>query len=369
MRIAAFLQDLAGGGAERVAVLLLNGLARDHEVTLILARRNGPYLADLDPSVTVHDLGGRRTFSSILPLAKWLRRHRPDVLMSHLTHVNVAAALAVRLAGSGTPLVAVEHNQIGLNFDRLTARSVRLAYRAVRFVYPMIDRVVSVSDGVAESLRGFAGLGRARLMTIANPVVTPRLRALAAEPPSHPWLRDQGPPVILGCGRLVEQKDFANLIEAFRLVRDRRDARLLILGEGERRAELEALAARLGLDDDVALPGFDRNPFAAMRTAAAFVLSSRWEGLPTVLIEALAAGAVVVSTDCPSGPREVLKDGALGPLAPVGDPAALARAIETALDRPAPEELRRARGEDYTVERAVATYEALFRDLAQSAAS
>lgn len=365
MRIGAFLQDLAGGGAERVAVLLLNGLAADHDVTLVLARREGPYLADLDPRVEIRDLGGTRTLSSVRPLARWLQTEKPDVLMAHLTHVNIAAALAVRLAGNRIPLVAVEHNQMDLNFALLTARSVRIAYRAVRFLYPGIDRIVCVSDGVAAAVRRFARLRSDNLVTIANPVVTPRLRALARETPAHAWLSSQPPPVILGCGRLVEQKDFANLLRAFRLVRDRRAVRLLILGEGPQRSELETLAGELGLRDDVAMPGFDRNPFAAMRAAGVFVLSSRWEGLPTVLIEALAAGAVVASTDCPSGPREVLRGGALGPLAPIGDPAALADAIVQALDRPVAEDRRLARGEDYTVERAVAAYEALFEEVAR----
>jgi glycosyltransferase involved in cell wall biosynthesis len=359
MKIAAFLQDLEGGGAERVAVLLLNELAGRHDVALVLARRAGPYLADLDPRIRLHDLGNRRTLASVVPLAAWLRRNRPDVLISHLTHVNVAATMAVKLSRAGVRLIAVEHNQMRRNYQLLTARSVKLAYRLARVLYPRADCVVSVSDGVAASVREFTGLDGANFETIANPVVTPRLHALAAEAPNHPWLRDKPAPVLLGCGRLVEQKDFATLLRAFRLVRDRRPARLLILGEGEKRPELEALVAELGLTGDVALPGFDSNPFAAMRAADAFVLSSRWEGLPTVLIEALAAGAAVASTDCPSGPREVLKDGALGALAPIADPPALAAAIEQALDHPPSAEARRARAGDYTVARAAADYEAL----------
>lgn len=366
MHIAAFLQDLAGGGAERVVVLLLNTLARDHRVSLVLARAEGPYLADLDPSVEVHDLGGRRTFAAIAPLARWLRTARPDVLMSHLTHVNVAAAIAIRLAGGRVPLVAVEHNQMDLNFALIRTRSVRLAYRATRLVYPGVARIVCVSDGVARSVRRFARVRGGNIVTIANPVVTPQLHALAAEPAAHPWLADQPPPVILGCGRLVEQKDFATLIRAFATLREGRPARLVILGEGPLRAPLERLAADLGIAADVALPGFDRNPFAAMRGAAVFVLSSRWEGLPTVLIEALATGVPVVSTDCPSGPDEVLQGGALGPLVPVGDPSALAAAIGSALDAPVASDLRRSRAADFTVERASAAYEALFREIARA---
>jgi glycosyltransferase involved in cell wall biosynthesis len=170
---------------------------------------------------------------------------------------------------------------------------------------------------------------------VYNPVITPEIMALARQTPDHPWFAAGGPPVILAVGRLTPQKDFPTLLRAFAEVRRRRPARLLILGEGEERAALEALGADLGVAADVALPGFRENAMAYMAGSALFVLSSAWEGLPTVLIEALAAGTRVVSTDCPSGPREILQDGRLGSLVPVGDVAALADAMTAALARPA----------------------------------
>jgi len=363
MKVATFLQNLHGGGAERVATLLMNGLAQDHQVSLIVAQQEGPYFDDLDSRVELHSMGGRRILSTIIPLARWLRRERPDVFMSHMTHVNVAASLAIKLSGTQVPLLAVEHNQMDLNFERLGRPTVRWAYRSVPYVYPTIERVVCVSDGVADSVRRFTRRRPCNLVTINNPVVTPRLAELAAGNPAHPWFHDTSIPVVLGCGRLVEQKDFATLILAFQEIRRRRKARLLILGEGPQRAMLEELTAQLGLSDDVAMPGFDPNPFAAMRAASVFVLSSRWEGLPTVLIEALAAGAVVVSTDCPSGPFEVLKGGALGPLVPVGDAAALADGIERALVAPTSAADRLAQAGNYTVSRAVSNYEELLRQV------
>ena len=360
MKIAVFLQDLAGGGAERVAVLLMNGLVQSHELHLVLARREGPYLADLDSKIAIEDFGGCSTMASVGRLARWLRRERPDIVMSHLTHVNVAVALANLLAGKPSRHVAVEHNQMGLNFHRISRMSVRIAYRAARLVYPGIDRIVNVSNGVAASVKDFTGLSGRNFETIANPVVTPALLAQAAEAPAHPWLVNKILPTLLGCGRLVEQKDFSTLIDAFALMRRDRPLRLIILGEGDRRAELEQKIAALGLQNDVELPGFDRNPFAAMRAADAFVLSSQWEGLPTVLIEALATGVNVVSTDCPSGPDEVLQGGRLGPLVPVGDAEALAAAIGQTLANPKPAELLRARAMDFSLERAVENYIGLF---------
>ena len=364
LRLAVFLQDLSGGGAERVAVLLMNELVQSGPVSLVLARREGPYLADLDPSVEIVDLGGVRTLGAIAGLARWLRRRRPDALMSHLTHVNVAAVAAVALARTRTPVVVVEHNQIDLNYARLTSVAVKAAYRATAWAYPRADAVVCVSPGVAKSISTFARMPLERLRVIDNPVVTPELERLAAEPPAHPWLRDKTAPVIIGCGRLVEQKDFETLIRAFRLVRDKRPARLLILGEGPLRGALEALAAALGLTDDVSLPGFDRNPFAAMRAADVFALSSRWEGLPTALIEALACGVPVVATDCPSGPFEVLKGGSLGRLTGLADPAGLALATLQTLDDPGPRAARTERAQDYTVARAAGAYRTLFETLA-----
>lgn len=363
MNIAVFLQNLKGGGAERVALTLVNALAQSHDVTLLLVRKQGDYLDDLSPQVKLVDMAAKSTMAAIPALSHWLRQNRPDVLMTHLTHVNVAAALAVRLSFTEVPHVAVEHNQIDLNFPRIRQRSVRVAYRAVRYIYPGITAVVSVSQGVENSVKRFCAFAGGNMRVIANPVVTPALRDLLTEAPAHPWLSDGGAPVLLGCGRLVEQKDFPNLIEAFRLVRQQRDVRLLILGEGELRPMLEEAVATAGLQEVAALPGFDRNPYAAMAAADLFVLSSRWEGLPTVLIEALAAGTNVVATDCPSGPMEVLEGGRYGSLVPTGNPRALADAILARLAQPIDRATLQKRADDYSLENVQAIYEDLFREV------
>ena len=361
--ITTFLQDLAGGGAERVAVTLLNAFALEHDVTLLLARQEGPYLADLSPRIRLVATGASSTAGSIPFLTAWLRKKRPDVLLTHLTHVNVAAAIAARLAGTSTAHVAVEHNQMGLNYSRMARHSVRVAYRAAHWLYPGVGALVCVSQGVSDSIRAFAHIPGDNIRVIANPVVTPDLRRRSQEEPAHPWLKDGGPPVVLGCGRLVEQKDFGTLIEAFRLLLQRRPARLVILGEGVEREALEKQVAASGLEDVVSLPGFDRNPYAAMRAARLFVLSSRWEGLPTVLIEALAAGVNVVATDCPSGPAEILEKG-VGRLVPVGAPDQLAYAMDAALAAPLDKSVLARRAEEYSLERSVKCYEALFEELA-----
>jgi glycosyltransferase involved in cell wall biosynthesis len=204
----------------------------------------------------------------------------------------------------------------------------------VRWSYPRADAVVAVSDGVADDLARRLRVPRSRIHVVPNPIVTPDLADLARRRVDPTSFAAGAVPVILGVGRLTMQKRFDLLIEAFARVRRRHDARLMILGEGEDRPQLEALIRQLGLEQQVALPGFVANPFAYMARARVFVLSSAWEGLPGVLIQALACGTAVVATDCDSGPREILQGGRLGRLVPVGDVAALADAISSTLDEP-----------------------------------
>jgi glycosyltransferase involved in cell wall biosynthesis len=203
-----------------------------------------------------------------------------------------------------------------------------------RWFYPWADAVVTVSNAAGEDLVQITEISPEKVQTIYNPVVTDDLKEKAAEPVEHPWFQPEAPPVILGAGRLERQKDFETLIRAFRHVRTDRPARLIILGRGSLKEQLQGLAQSLGVGDDVLLPGFVNNPFTYMARSSVFVLSSRFEGLPGVLIQAMATGCPVVSTDCPSGPREILIDGELGPLVPVGDVEGLARGILETLDDP-----------------------------------
>jgi glycosyltransferase involved in cell wall biosynthesis len=225
----------------------------------------------------------------------------------------------------------------------------------VKRFYPWADVVAGNSQGVAEDLRRVTGLPRERVRILHNPVVTPELQEKARLPVNHPWFGAGQPPVVLAVGRLTKQKDFPTLIRAFARVRQSRPARLIILGEGPDYAQLEALVCELGLKKDVALPGFVENPYAFMSRASLYVLSSRWEGLPTVLIEALYCGPPVVATDCPSGPKEILADGRHGALVPVGDVEALAEAIEAGLAGETPPPAQES-WHPYSVEAVVAQY-------------
>jgi glycosyltransferase involved in cell wall biosynthesis len=333
MKVAIFLPDLSGGGAERVFALLAEGLAaRGIDTEVVLVHATGPHLATVQAVVPVVDLHIGRTRYSLVPLARYLRRRRPDVLVTALDHANIVAVLARKLAGVRTAVVITHHLSVaGLpSRDSSLEAKVWLAMRAR--VYPWADAIVAVSHDTAVDLARALSVPLERVDVIYNPVITEDLPTLGAAVLDHPWFAAEQPPVLVGIGRLDLQKDFPTLIRAFAHLRQQRAARLLILGEGTDRHQLEALVRELGVTDDVALPGFVNNPYAYLARASAFVLSSIYEGLPTVVIEALALGTPVVSTDCRSGPREILEGGQLGRLVPIQDPQALAAAIAATLD-------------------------------------
>ena len=331
--IAFFLPSLRGGGAQRVIVNLVQGVVqRGEPVDLVLAVADGVFLDQLPTQARVVDLRAGRLVGSLVPLIRYLRRERPRVLISSMSHANIVALWAAKLAGRGTPVMVTVHNTM----SESSGSGGGLELRLLRRFYPWATWIVAVSRGAADDLARTTGLPRSRVEVVYNPVITPAILAQSRTLPEHPWFESGGPPVILGVGRLTRQKDFLTLVRAFAELRRRRRARLIILGEGEDRPALEGLVAELGLRDSVSLPGFRDNAAAYMARSALFVLSSAWEGLPTVLIEALAAGTRVVSTDCPSGPREILQGGRLGALVPVGDAPALACAMERALSQTDP---------------------------------
>lgn len=330
--IAFFLPALYGGGAERIVLALAGGIAsRGIPVHLVLGRKEGPYLSEIPAHVRVVDLGTRRDLLALPALVRYLRRSRPRVLISGL-HTNLIALWARRLASGTTRVIVCEHNTLSVRVHHYaTDLRMRWMPRLIRWFYPWASEIVAVSDGVADDLARATGISRDRIRVIYNPIVTPEFEAKTRAPLDHPWFLPGQPPVILAVGRLTAQKDFPSLIRAFAQARRGHSARLLILGEGEERPALQALIEELGLQESVQLPGFIINPYPYMAKSCAFVLSSRWEGLPGVLIEAMFCGTRLISTDCPSGPREILRDGQYGLIVPVGDIEALARAITLAL--------------------------------------
>lgn len=362
--IALLVPSLEGGGAERVMLLLANGLAaRGLEVELVVATRIGAYADLVAPEVRVINLSAARVIRSLPGLVRYLRHRRPSVLISALSHTNIIATIAVRLAARGTPLIVTEH--VHASAEAAATRSWRLTvqHALMRAAYPYASRVVAVSDGVADDLSRLLRLPRQSIHAIHNPIVSDALCEMKTVAAPHPWLADRSIPIILGAGRLSAQKDFRTLVDAFALLRSERAARLVIIGEGEQRAEVEAAVAGHQLGTEVLLPGFVSNPFAWLAHARVFVLSSRFEGFGNVLVEAMACGTPVVSTDCQSGPAEILADGKWGRLVPVGDSASMARAIAACLDEPRSPDLAR-RAADFSVDAAVDRYLDLLKHLA-----
>lgn len=331
--ITLVIASMGRGGAERAVAKLASGLAeKGEQVDLVLARGGGLNLAQLHPAVRVVHLGAPRLAVALVPLARYLRQNRPAVVFSALDYVNVVTILARALSRVPVPLVVSERNTLSVAVAHTTRRRTRWMPRLIRWTYPHADAVVAVSEGVATDLVNLCGLRADSVHVLNNPIVTPELERMRAEPVEHPWLRDKTIPTVLAVGRFVPQKDFGTLLEAFAMARRSRPARLVLLGDGALRPDLEEQVSRLGIGDDVSLPGFVANPYPSMAAADVFVLSSRWEGSPGVLIEAMSCGTPVIATDCPSGPRQILDGGRYGRLVRQSDPAALADALVDALD-------------------------------------
>lgn len=301
-RIAIFIPTLHGGGAERVMVTLANAFsARGFDVDLVLASAQGPYLQDVAPDVRVVNLRAGRVIKALLPLVAYLRREQPVAMLSAMGHANVVAVVAAKLSRTAMRVVISERTTVSGAYRGASGLPSKLTYQLMRWVYPKADAIGAVSRAVAIDLADFTGIPLNRIEAIYNPFDLDSIERKASAACAHPWLLNEGAPVIIAIGRLNEAKDFHILVEAFAHLRQERPVRLMILGEGELRAPLEAQVERLGLtSEDVQMPGFVDNPFAYLSRCALFVLSSRREGLPGVLIEAMACGTPVVSTDCAS---------------------------------------------------------------------
>ncbi len=400
MKIVFLLNNFTCGGVERNTLVLTSLLgARGHDVKLVVCENTGPLKDRLDHEhVDLHVL--RRNSKAygkwlalkadpgaILPLlmpvllttqpprpiqylaslVEYLQDTRPDVIVAATPHINLMAIWARRLAGIESRLVIGERIQIHHYLSQRRGWRHNHLLPLLGRCYLQADTIIAVSNAVADELADAAGIDRSRIRTVYNPVVTQDLMR-ETEVAEHPWFAPGEPPVILGTGRLSEQKDFPTLVRAFSLVRKQRECRLIILGEAgnpnktaKRQQDLLNLARELGVWEDVALPGFVDNPHAWMRGARVFAMSSLYEGLPTVLIEAMACGTPVVSTNYP-GASEILENGKWGKLVPVRDHQRLAEAIISLLDTAPAGKTIPERVQDFTAEHAADQYERLLAE-------
>lgn len=334
IRVLFFIPSLAGGGAERVMASLLGGIDRTRInpcLLLLYPLAGSPYNGYLPDDMRV-SLVRRRSdsfFGKAVQFMNFLgaiRRERPDVLVSSLTHSNIMALLAGTLFG--IKVIVCEHINVG-ELIRTREGKYMLGLpvaRLVKVLYRYAYKVIVVSEGIGANAIEEFNIPERKIRVIHNPINSERISEMSGTPASHPFFND-GVPVITAVGRLVDQKGFDVLMEAFQLVVSRIDARLIILGEGPEREKLQKLMGDYGLDGKVSLAGFQGNPFNFVARSDVFVLSSRYEGLPMALLEAMACGVPVIAADCRSGPAEILDGGRCGRLVPVGDVKAFAAAI------------------------------------------
>ena len=387
--LALLIRALEGGGMQRSLLLLAGAFAAEGvRVEVLCADMRGEMGRRMPPGVNVRVLPKANAIASRLALlrarpgnpssvlalvappmprmmrrvpglATYLREQRPDALLSLGTQSNLAAILARELAEVPVRVVVSERNTLSVVVRHARAPFRKAYPRLIHAVYPAADAIVAVSRGVAHDLAVKAAIPEDCVTPIYNGLDARAVAEASMQPVDDPWLTNDTCPVVLGVGRLHRQKDFATLLRAFASVRQRRALRLVILGEGPERRALERLARMLSVSDHVHMPGFAANPAAWMRRAAVFVLSSAWEGFPNVVLEALAAGCPVVSTDCPSGSREILADGEYGRLVQVGDHAAMASAILATIAAPPRAPRLLARAAEFPLSATIAGYRAV----------
>jgi glycosyltransferase involved in cell wall biosynthesis len=352
---------------------------RGYRVDMVLARLRGELVSDIPESVRTFELGISplvkalrtlfrlpiETWKAPLPaiiskrptkvrslpgLERYLLEERPDVLMATTDIPNLIALWAAWLAKVKTRLIIRQANTLTNYVNMAPSKFHRKLPSMIRQWYHMADGIISVSRGVADDLSRVAAISQERISIIYNPINLERIAKSATQEFDNPWFQPGQPPVLVAVGSLHPQKDYPTLLRAFVRVRTERNIRLVILGEGSERKSLEALIEELGVVDDVQLLGFQKNPYTYMSRAAVFVLSSIYEGFPNVLLEALACGCPIISTDCPNGPAELLDRGRFGLLVPVGDDAAFAEAILRALEAPNNAIKLKRRAEEFSID-------------------
>ena len=331
-KISLFINTLEGGGAERVMLNLSRGLAdKGLQVDLLLMRAQGQYLKDVPANVNLIGLKSRRAILSLPKIIKYLRSNKPEILLSNLDAANVIALLAKRLSGVDTKIVVNE--TCNLSRKNWTKKwRYRIMPFVIKVTYPWASAIFAKSEGVRKDILNTINISANKVFTVPNPVISPEFYEIAENNVDHPWFKNKDIPMVIGVGRFDELKNFQDLLKAFSMVRKEVCARLIILGEGRQRKELTSLAKALGIENDVCLPGFKNNPFKYMKQSSVFVLTSKEEGFGLVVVEALACGCKVVSTDC-DGPKEILENGKWGSIVPVGDIEAIAEAIKASLNR------------------------------------
>jgi glycosyltransferase involved in cell wall biosynthesis len=363
LRIAFLIPDCGGGGAQPMIIRLANEFARrGYSVDLVVFSESGPNRSAVSDKVTVFDLEVSRELLAPLALRRYLRRVRPDVAISALFHMNIFVLVAkISLPFSRTRVIVTERNMLSVHAKHSKRRS-RVVFKFLAWLlYRFASNVVGISEGVAADIKAITRLPDRKVSVIYNPAVTAANAKAAEATERRPENKTTEGPMIITVGRLEPQKDHETLLRAFGRLLKTQPAHLLILGDGSLREHLDDVTRRLGLQDWVRFAGYVENPYPLMKAADLFVLSSRYEGFGNVLVEAMLCGLPVVSTDCPSGPREILNGGDYGLLVPPGNPDALADAMEKTLAAPPCAGGQIAQAKKFSLKRSADAFEQLAR--------
>lgn len=358
--VSLFIQTLEVGGAQRVVVNLANGFASAGYTTdIVLVNRSGDFLSEVAENVRIVDLGADRTITCIPQLRRYFQNTAPSIMISAMTHTNVAALLASDLAGASTDVIVTEHGDFVERYKYMReSQKERFVAGIAGLLYPRADCVVAVSQTVKDGIVKHTRVSEDAVRVIPNPVVTDDLKQQKEQSVSE-WFEELEEPIIISVGRLVPKKDHSTLLRAFKQLRKDTEATLVIIGDGRSRSDLEELAVELGIRDDVKFAGEIQNPFAYMRRSSVFALPSATEAFGNVIVEAMACGCPVVATRSSTGPVTILNDGEFGRLTPVGDASAMAEALRAELADPIPEPILHSRAMDFSIDAILPMFEAL----------
>jgi len=371
-KIVFFLPSLEPGGTERNVVNLVNHINKErYVVSLVLGKKEGDFMKEVEIGIPIINLNTSSSLGLLFTLTRYFNSQKPDIFISAFPRINIVSLVAKILSGSVTKIVITEHSVFSMlsviaktPWRRTFARFFMPLLS--RLMYPRADSIVCVSRGIADDLKKVVGVA-SNIKVIYNPVIDDNIYQLANEPVHHALFSNQDIPVIIAVGRLVKCKDYPTLLKAFKLIIKKQPAHLVILGRGPEKETLEGIVGQMGLVSQVTFLGFQDNPYKYMSKASVFVLSSLQEGFGNVIIEAMACGTPVVSTNCPAGPGEIIEHMRNGILVPVGDEKKLAEAILEVLNKPALASRfsreGRATAECFSVQKSVAEYEKVFQTL------
>ena len=359
-KIAFFLPDLRCGGAEKVALLLANEfIQQGFYVDMVLSKAQGEFLSELNSQIRIVDLKADRIRHVFKPLLKYLKSEKPDVVLASMWPLTLLAVVAFKSAKLSGSIIVSDHTTFS-QAPLMQKKSMRWFFKySLSLVYPFANARVAVSNGVADDLSELGGLKRKSITVISNPVEINK--DLCTEDEGYRKWKSHSGKKIIAVGALKKEKDYPSLLKAFSLLLKKEDAYLTILGQGDLLTDLKALAVKLDITERVSFAGFSRKPSAWMASSDLLVLSSNCEGFGNVLIEAMSVGTPVVSTDCQSGPKEILENGKYGILVPVGDVSALSKAMYKSINDKHDRDALKNRAAEFSVDKIAKQYIEAFK--------